>query len=410
MKWSDSLAPLREHNFRWYFASRFVNTLGTMMATIALTFAVLDLDGSTASDLGLVLAAHTAPMVLLVLWGGVLSDRFSRIRVLQLSNITSALSQGAIAVLVLTDRAELWMVVVLSAVHGSVSAMALPAMSSMVVQLVSRRQLQGANTLLSLTRNSLTVLGPTVGALIVVAASPGWALAVDGAAWLVAAVLLLPVRLPARERTASTSTFTELREGWDFFRRTTWLWVVVVGFAVLNAVHSGAIFILGPVVAEDTVGRQGWGYVLSAQALGLVLMGVVLLRVRLERPLLWGMACITGVGLPMLVLGTSPTLLALVIAAVVAGAGLEVFGLGWNLAMQENIDEQMLSRAFSYDMLGSIVAVPLGQIAYGPLGEWFGASRVLVISGIVYIAVCALVLCSREVRSLPRNDRVEIAR
>jgi MFS family permease len=402
MSWAASFAPLREKNFAWYFASRFVNTLGSMMANVALAFAVLDVTGS-ASGLGTVLAAHTVPMVALLLWGGVISDRFPRAVVLQLSNIASAISQGLIALLVLTGTAELWMLIVLAAVHGIVSALSFPAMASMVQGLVPRGQLQPANTLLSLTRNGLTVIGPTVGALLVVTVGSGWAIAVDAATWLVAAVLLTGVRIPAREKSAEpTSTLTELREGWTFFRRTTWLWVVVLGFGILNGIHSGAWFVLGPVVAQNTIGRQSWGYVLSAEAIGLVAMGVLMLRVRLERPLLWGMLGMFPMALPMFVLGVEPQTWALILAAFVAGAGVETFSLGWNLAMMENIDERMLSRAFSYDALGSFVAMPLGQLAFGPLGAAFGYRDVLMVSGIVYAVTVALVLCSRSVRTLPR--------
>jgi MFS family permease len=401
--WKDAAAPLRERAFAWYFASRLVNTLGTMMASIALAFAVLDIEGASASALGQVLAAHTVPMVVLLLWGGVISDRFPRTVVLQLSNVASALTQGAIAFLVITGTAELWMLIALSAAHGAVSAISFPAMASMVPQLVPRGQLQPANALLSLTRNGLTVLGPTVGALLVVTVGSGWALAVDATTWLLSALFLLPVRLPPKARKESTSTLAELREGWHFFRSTTWLWAVVVGFGFLNMIHNGALFTLGPVVAQETIGRQGWGYVLSAEALGLLAMAVVLLRVPLRRPLFWGMLAIALAGVPMVVLGADPTLVALVAAAFVAGAGIEVFSMGWNLAMQENIDDDMLSRAYSYDALGSFVAMPVGQLAWGPLGLAFGNSRVLVVSGIAYAAICLLVLCSRSVRDLPRR-------
>ncbi len=401
MTWADAVSPLRNRSFAWYFASRTTNTLGTMMANIALTFAVLDIDGR-AIAIGQVLAAHTIPMILLLLWGGVISDRLPRAVVLQASNVASALTQGLIAVLVISGAAELWMIIALSAVHGAVSAISLPAMAGMVPQLVPRDQLQPANALLSLTRNGLTVLGPTLGALLVVTVGSGWALAVDAMTWALAAACLTRVRIPPQERTVSDSTVAELREGWTFFRRTTWLWVVVLGFGGLNAIHHGAIFTLGPVVAEDTIGRQGWGYVLSAEALGLLVMTVVLLRVRLERPLLWGVLACSAMSLPMLVLGLDPVLVALVVAAFVGGMGVEVFGMGWNLAMQENIDDHLLSRAYSYDMLGSFIAMPVGQLAWGPLGEVFGNEPVLIASGIAYVAICALVLCSRSVRDLPR--------
>lgn len=407
MTWANAVQPLRQGNFAWYFGSRSVNTLGNTMATIALTFAVLDITDSAAA-LGQVLAAHMVPMVLLLLWGGVISDRFPRELVIQLSNVASAITQGLIAFLVLTGTAELWMLIALSVVHGAVSAISFPAMASLLPQLVPRDQLQPANALMSLTRNGLTVLGPTLGALLVVTVGAGWALAIDAATWLVSAVLLIPVKVPRAEKKAEQkSTIAELREGWSFFIGTTWLWAVVLGFGFLNMIHNGALFVLGPVVAEDTIGRQAWGYVLSAEALGFLVMAAVLLRVPLKRPLFWGMLAIMFASVPMVVLGVDPHFVALVCAAFVAGAGIEVFSMGWNLAMQENIEDRMLSRAYSYDALGSFVAIPIGQLAWGPLGAAFGNSRVLVVSGIAYAAICLLVLTSRSVRDLPRRTAPE---
>ena len=108
-----------------------------MMASIALAFAVLDITDSPAA-LGQVLAAHTIPMIALLLYGGVIADRFPRTLVLQFSNLASAVSQGAIALLVLAGEAEIWMLVVLSIVHGIVSGVGFPAMASVLPQLVHR--------------------------------------------------------------------------------------------------------------------------------------------------------------------------------------------------------------------------------------------------------------------------------
>jgi MFS family permease len=399
--WKDSVAPLRERNFRWYFASRFVNTLGNMMAGVALAFAVLDITDS-ATALGWVLAAHTIPMVLFLLWGGVIADRLPRALVLQVSNVASGVTQATIALLVITGTAEIWMIVVLSVVHGLVSAMSFPAMASLLPQLVPRDQLQRANALMSLVRGGLTVLGPTVSALLVVTVGPGWGLFVDALTWFASAALLLGVRIPPPVPSESSGMLADLREGWVFFRSVTWLWVVVLAFGFLNAIQVGAMFTLGPAVAKDTIGEQGWGLVLSAESVGLLLMTLVMLRVPLQRPLLLGMLGISLLGLPMILLGAHPELVLLMVAMFVAGAGTEVFSMGWNLAMQENIEDSMLSRAYSYDALGSFVAIPIGQLTYGPLGASFGYEKVLVVSGIAYFGICLLTLTSRSVRDLPR--------
>lgn len=403
MTWREAFAPLRSRNFGWYFASRFSNTLGSMMASIALTFAVLDLTDS-ASALGQVLAARTIPMVLFLLFGGVIADRFPRTLVLQLSNLLSALTQGTVAYLVITGQADLWMIIVLEVANGTVSAVSFPAMASMVPQLVRRDQLQSANALLSLSRGGLTIIGPTIGALLVVTVGAGWALAVDALTWLVAAVLMMPMRIPPRVRTAEKpGTLRELREGWTLFRSTTWLWVVVLAFSGLNMIHAGAWFTLGPAVAKDTIGKQGWGLVLSAESVGLVLMTVLLLRVRIRRPLLVGMLGCSLMSVPMVILGIDPHLLVLIACTFVAGAGIEVFSMAWNLAMQENIEDDMLSRAYSYDALGSFVAMPVGQLLYGPLGDAFGYREVLLWSGVAYAAIALLTLTSRSVRTLERQ-------
>lgn len=404
MRWKDSLAPLRNRNFAWYYASRFSDTLGTMMAGVALAFAVLEITDS-ATALGQVLAAHTIPLVVFLLFGGVIADRLPRALLLQASNLVAALTQGILAFLVITGEAELWMFIVLAAVNGTADAIGFPAMASMVPQLVRRDQLQSANALLSLSRGGLTIIGPTVAALLVVTVGPGWALAANALTWLGSAILLTPVKIPTRARKEeASSTVQELREGWTLFVGTTWLWVVVLAFGFLNAIHAGAWFTLGPAVAKGTIGEQGWGFVLSAESLGLLVMTVILLRVKLRRPLLVGMLGCALMGIPMMLLGVEAHLLTLVLVTFVAGAGIEVFSIGWSLAMQENIEDDMLSRAYSYDALGSFVAMPIGQLAYGPLGEVFGYRDVLLVSGIAYVAVALLALASRSVRNLERVD------
>ena len=404
MRLPDALAPLRDRRFAWYFAARVTSMAGTAMAPVALAFAVLDLSGSAAA-LGVVLAARTLPMVLFLLVGGVVSDRFSRSTVMRTSNVLSGLTQATVAALVISGRAELWMLVALEAANGTVAAFSMPAMESVVPQLAPRSHLQQANALLSFSRAGLSVLGPTVAALLVASAGAGWALALDALSWLVAAMLLGRVRIPAPGPSggAGTGMLRDLREGWTAFTGHTWLWVVVAGFGVLNAIHAGAWFTLGPALARETFGVRGWGYVLSAESVGLLAMTLVMLRVRVRRPLRAGMLGMALFAVPLLTLGLRPEVAALMLAAFLAGAGTEVFGIGWSVAMQENVDEAVLARVYSYDALGSLVAIPLGQIVYGPLGDAFGYRDVLVVSGVVYLLVVAAVLCARPVRTLGRN-------
>ncbi|WP_243059410.1 MFS transporter [Nocardioides sp. SR21] len=396
-------APLREPKFRWYFLSRLVNLSGTTMAPVALAFAVLEVTDSP-SALGLVLAAHSIPQVIFLLAGGVLADRFGRTVVIQTGNVCAGVTQGLLAILLLSGQAELWHFVVLGALNGTVSAMTMPALMGIVPALVPREQLQAANVLNSLVRNALGVLGPSVAALLVVTVGPGWALAVDAVTWLAAALLLLPVKLPPRPHTGvQPSMFAELRSGWHFVRSTTWLWVVVLAFIPLNAIHAGGLDTLGPMLADETdIGAHGWGLIVSAQGVGLLLMSLLMMRIRLRRPLLAGTVGIIFFGLPLLVMGVYPQTYAVMIAAVLAGMGIEIFGLGWNLAMQEHVPDDMLARAYSYDLVGSFLAIPVGQLAFGPLAVAYGIQDVMFIGGIAYVAIAAAMLLSRSVRTLDR--------
>lgn len=395
------MSPLRERAFRWYFLSRSTNVVGNTMAPVALAFAVLAVDDSPTS-LGIVLAAYTVPLVVLLLLGGVLADRWGRGRVIQASNLLAGLVRGGLALLVLSGHAELWSLVALSAVNGVVVAPGMPALNGIVPQLVPREQLQQANALLSLTRASLMVLGPSAAAGLVVTVGPGWALMLDAATWLVSAALLRPVRIPAATG-RGTSVPAELREGWDYVRRTTWLWLVVAVCAVLNALAEGGLTALGPARAESTtLGAHGWGLALSAQALGALAATLALMRWRLERPLLTGLLACSLFGLPMLVLGVWPSIWPVAVAAFLSGIGVQVFSLGWHVAMQENVPDEMLARAYSYDQLGSFVAIPVGQLALGPLATAFGLGEVLAWSGAVYVVLALLTAAAAPVRSLSR--------
>lgn len=397
-------SPLRDRRFRWYFASRAVDLLGDIMGGVALVFAVLEVSDSP-SALGIVLAAHSIPMVMFVLIGGVLADRFGRTVIIQLSNITAGATAVAIAALVLSGTAEVWQLAALTAVNGVAAAANQPALAGLLPQLAPEGSLQQANALNGLLRNIALVIAPAVAGGLVVAVGPGWAIAINGATYFLSAALLLPVKLPPPPvREDQHGIFRDLRTGWDFFHRTTWLWVIVAAFGVLNALSSGGFSTLGPAHAKGTeIGVHGWALILSSGAAGLVLTSIVFLRVTLRRPLLWGMlGCVVYAG-QMIALGTTTELWALLVAAFVAGAGIEIFGLGWELAMQEHVPADLLSRVYSYDMLGSFIAIPVGQLAFGPLGAAFGVQDMILLAGVLYVAISLATLLSRSVRTLDRT-------
>ncbi|MFY0406350.1 MFS transporter [Solicola sp. PLA-1-18] len=392
-------APLRIAAFRWFFAARTASFLGSSMVPVALAFAVLDISAS-ASALGIVLAARSIPMAAFMLVGGVVSDRLSRSQVLVVSNLLTGLTQGVAAWLLISGHAEVWSLAVVEAVNGTVAAFTFPATNSVVPMIVERSDLQQANAVLGFSRHGTYILGPSVAALLVVSVGSGWAIAVDAVSFLVAAACTTRLRLPRASTGPAESMLADLREGWSAFTGLTWVWVVVAAFGVMNMLESIGFLTLGPVVARDTVGERAWGLSLSVEAVGFLLMSVVLLKVTLRHPLRIGMVAVSAMVLPMAVLGLAPSVWLLVAVSLVSGAGIEVFSIGWSTAMQEHVPNEVLSRVTSYDALGSFVAIPAGQLLAGPLAALFGERAVMVGCSVALVVVVGLALCSRSVRDL----------
>jgi MFS family permease len=419
----SALAPLRYAQFRLLIAGRTVNALGNSFAGLALAFAVLDLTGST-SDLGLVVGVRTLVNVIFLLFGGVLADRMPKQFLMVGSSFAAFLSQAAIAALVLTGSATIPLILVLSAVNGMVGALALPASSSILPQTVPAEIRQQANAINRLTLNSAVILGAPLAGVVVAATNPGWGIAIDAITFLLAGLIFMALRTPepaakpaepegtigdektpgeAAVEPSRPNVFADLRTGWTEFRSRTWLWVVVAAFAVINACWSGGIAVLGPAVADDTFGRRGWGFVLAAQTAGMIVGGLIAMRLRLRRLLLVGVVSTFGMALPLLLLGLYPQVLVLMLGALVAGALLEQFGVAWETTMQEHVPADKLARVYSYDMVGSFVAMPIGELLVGPVSHAVGVEATLVGAGVLVVIAVLGMLSSSDVRTLPHR-------
>ena len=162
--------------------------LGDNVVPVALAFAVLDLTHS-ASDLGLVLAARTIPLVVFILVGGVWADRLPRQRLMVTSDIVHFTSQALMAALLVTGSASVLQLIVLQAVHGTATAFYRPASSGLIPQTVSRARLQQANALLFVALSLGTILGPVIAGVLVAVTDPGWAIALDAVTFAISGAL-----------------------------------------------------------------------------------------------------------------------------------------------------------------------------------------------------------------------------
>jgi MFS family permease len=401
MRWRPG--PLRSRNFQLFLACDVVSLAGTSIATVAVPFAVLSIHGS-GSDVGYVASAGMLPMIVFLLIGGVVADRLPRHQVMVAADLLQGAAQAASAVLVLTGSARVWELLVLAALRGTGLGFYFPASTGLLPQTVPAGDRAQAIAIDRVGRNSAYIAGTALGGILVGAAGPGWGLAADAASFALAALLRAGMRLPARLPPATDAgIFRELREGWREFASRRWLWSIVLQFAGFTAVASAIISVLGPVVADRSLGgARSWGFVLAAYAAGSVLGGLVMIRFRPARMLL---AATFGVLVfPLLAFALAVPLAVPLIAAAAAivGAAAQLFSVGWATTMQQEIPPAALSRVSAYDALGSFALAPVGTAAAGPLLTAFGPAAVLDVGGALILAVTLLVLAVPEVRQLRR--------
>ena len=405
----SALAPLRYPAFRALAAGRGISLLGNGVAPMALAFAVLDLTHSV-SDLGLVVGARSLFNVLFLLFGGVLADRLPRHLVLVGSGLLSAATQASVATLVLTHSATVPVLIVLSAANGLFAALALPASAALTPQTVPAELRQPANALNRMAANSAQILGTSLGGVLVATMGPGWGLVVDASSFAVSALCFARLRLPATEdvpaAAAQPGLIAELREGWSEFVSRTWVWVIVLTFGFLNAAYAGAVQILGPSIAVRSFGSAGWGLVLALQTAGMVVGGLLALRFRPQRLLMVGVACSGSEALLPAGLAVRLPVYSLAVVGFFCGVCIEQFGIAWETSLQQEIPAAKLARVYSYDMLGSFVAIPVAEVATGPLAQALGTrASLLGAAGVIAVGTVAM-LSVRDVRRLRVPGRV----
>jgi MFS family permease len=270
---------------------------------------------------------------------------------------------------------------------------------------VSTERLQQANALRGLTEAAGRIAGPALAGVLVVGVGPGWALAIDAATFGVSAAFLAAIPMPAHVHTERGSFLADLREGWDDFRSRTWLWTTVAQTTFGNMMFA-AYFVLGPLVADTELGGAGaWALIASAFGIGLLVGGIVLLQLDPQRPALVATLSVALYTLPLAFLAIPAPVGLTAFGALLAGAGLAVANNLWETTQQRHVPEELLSRVSSYDWFGSLAAVPVGMLLWGPISDQIGVSEALTIAFVLQLASILLLLAVREIRELPARPR-----
>jgi MFS family permease len=413
---------LRLPAFRSLFFGRLLSWIGSGLGPVALVFAAIDL-GAGATGVGLVVACRSVPNLVLILFGGVVADRLPKWAVAVGASVLSAASLAAVAVLLATGAATLPLLGAAAALNGAGAAFFAPATSAVLREIVGDALIRDATVLGRVTMNIGLIVGTAVGGGLVEAFSPEITLAVGSLLFTcaVAAFAGLPRRAVGAVRGGSFAR--DLTSGLAFVGRTPWLIAALVLSLVAQFAFAAGVQVLGPIAADHTFGRGLWGFAGAVQTLGLVVGAVIAGGMRGRLRLATATLGVLGMALPLgvlaLILSVAPYVVDplhwffwLSVALFAASVGLELFTIPFDVAIQLQVPRSYLARVYACLTLASLLGMPLGEIAIGPVVVLVGAPLALVgLAGLVVVAVAAVGLNPRvrrvDAEAIPRPPRRE---
>ena len=407
MRARERFGPLTERPFRLLWLGRTASSVGDALIPVALAFAVLRIGGG-ATGLGVVLAAFTIGRASFIAVGGVWADRLPRRAVMIGADLTRFGTQAVTAALLFAHALHVWEIAVLQAVAGAAGGFFMPASTAFVPQTVSPPRLQQANALLSLSQSGTNIFGPALSGAIVAAAGPAWVFAVDAASFLFSTAFLGAIHVETHVRPAAQRFWRDLADGWEEVRRHRWLTAGFLGFALGN-VGIGMYFVLGPLVSRQHLGgAEAWGLILTGGAIGGVLGGLFVYRVRPQRPVAAAFAAWAwGAVLPLTLIPPLPVP-AIMAASAVLSLSIIFGNTLWETALQQEVRPDRLARVGAIDWLLSLCLMPLGQALAGPVSGGLGVRGTLLLAaGLMSVPNLCVLAFVREVRELRRRAAPE---
>ncbi|MFF0299986.1 MFS transporter [Streptomyces sp. NPDC004562] len=405
---TDRPRPVWSRDFALFFGARAVAQLGDTMLPVALAAGLLQ-QGYGAGAVGLALASTSAAFAGLIVFGGVVADRFDTRRLMIGADLVRVCTQSLAAALFFSGHVVLWQICAIGFVNGVAGAVFQPGVAGTVPRLAA--DVQGANGAIRVAEAVAQLAGPALAGVLVGFASPGGVFAAHATTYTVSAVCLLLLRLPPRVRSGAARALTggrafraDLVEGWREFRSRAWLWGVIAVWCVYMITVWGPTI---PLVATEIVqhhGARSYGLVNSALGAGTVLGGLLALRLRPRRMLRAGAFGVFAFAAFPMTVGAGLPVPAMAAGAAVAGVGMAFWSVMWATSVQTQVPADVLNRIHAYDVAGSLAMMPVGQSLAGPAAGAFGSGHVLLAAGCMSFVVAASLLCVRAIRGLVRAD------
>ena len=386
---------LHDREFRWFFVATLGLNATMNMQLLARGYLVFELTGSYAA-LGTMALCLSLVMLGFSLYGGVLADRRSKRVVLQLGELGGALTAAAVAVLLFMDQLRYEHLLIAAMAQGATSGVIFPALQSMPPEIVGPSRLQNAISLNMAGMNSMRLLGPTFGGILLAIVGAEWVYVIMTALFLISIVLFM--RVPRREPDPSTvsarSGIGEIREGVSYVLRTPTVFALLALSFVTSFLGMPYIRILPGFVADVLNGDAAQlGLMMSVAGLGSLGGALVLasLAPKQRGKLLLVSVALAGVGLTAFSASSNYLLSLLLMGVVGVGeAGRQALN---NVLLHTHVDDAYRGRMSSIFMM-QVGTMALGAFAVGLISEVAGPqlglgsfSLLLVLTAIAVYAV-----------------------
>ena len=410
------LRPLRIRDFRLLWGGMSVSLIGDGIYLVAIALQVYSMSDNP-SALALVGLAWTGPMVLVLLFSGVLSDRLERRRLLIVADAVRCVAIAMMGVLTLAGTVRVWHLAALAAVYGIGEAIFYPAFSSLVPDLVAGDELRiQANSLAQFMRPfAHMMLGPAIGGFLVEVLGAGSAFLADASTFAFSGVMVYRIRArgrPPRDGD-TTSARQDLMDGIRYVRRTSWLLVAMLAATVNLLFYWGPFEVLVPFVVKNVLGGGGaeLGLVFAAGGAASVVTAVVMGQRPLPRRPLTVMYGAWALGTAALIgFGIAGSLWPLYLVSAGSSACMTIVMIVWTTLMQRMVPSAYLGRVSSLDWMLATAGTPASYALTGPLSSGLGAQATLIGAGTVGgIVVLLAALLMPGARAPERDGSLDAA-
>lgn len=384
-----TFSALRTRNYRLYFTSQAISFSGTWMQLIAQSWLVLELTGS-GTTLGTVTAMQFLPTMLLAPVGGMIADRVDKRRLIMATQTTAGLLALLLGIVTLTGVVELWMVYVIAAGFGAVTAIDNPARQTFVMEMVGPDEVSNAVTLNSVVVNAARAVGPAIGGIVIATLGIGQCFVLNAASYLAVLIALVLIRTDELHPSArSPRAPGQLREGFRYAwntptLRTTLVMLVLIG--TLTYEFSTTL----PMFAEFTfgAGASGLAAMTALMGIGAVVGGLV---VAASGPpttsRLVGIAAAFGV--LVCILAVAPTIVvSYLVLPFVGAASVGIIALS-NATLQLGSDARLRGRVMALFSMALLGSTPIGGPIVGWLGEHVSPRMSLFVGGLAALTAAA---------------------